>query len=555
MRVLFPFATLLIASAASLCAQSTLAESNPCLGTVVWSSCDWSFDLAPSENPDTFDLHAEFRSPHNRTLLLHAFRDGNRRFVLRFAPTEEGDWIYRLTSNLSRLEGETGHFTAERSASPGFVKAANVHHFATGDGKPHLWMAATLDDFLSLPRDEFARTVAARVSEKFTHLRVTIPANADLDEAAERIRAINTSGLVADLVLASIPENAPARRKYISDLASRFAAFNITWMGFAGFENVPNGRAILKDAGAILKQFDPYSHPRTSLAESTSGALGNDTWTSMLDYGTSDRNVGAVEHQLYGEPAINTGIQSERDLWNATMNGQYPASGSGAYMTAWFNFMSGNRYWELEPYFDVDGGRALALEDVEYIVYVEKPGPVEMTVADHGYDVAWINPATGERVKAKGYRGTHFVGEPPDKSHDWVLHVSREGEKQSRLKSYAFDSREQPIQMQQIELNPEKTPYEVTAPGETEISISKPPHFSLHVIRNSRATRNLLVEWAGEVTADGQGYRVIGTGTEGTFQIPSSMLHGVSPSMLVHVFIMNAFGKVYEADKVYELAP
>ena len=56
--------------------------------------------------------------------------------------------------------------------------------------------------------------------------------------------------------------------------------------------------------------------------------------------------------------ALNTGIQNERDLWNATMNGQYPAAGSGEYMTAWFDFMSGNRYWELEPYFDVDGGRA-----------------------------------------------------------------------------------------------------------------------------------------------------------------------------------------------------
>ena len=83
------------------------------------------------------------------------------------------------------------------------------------------------------------------------------------------------------------------------------------------------------------------------------------------------------------------------------MNGQYPASGSGEYMTAWFDFMSGNRYWELEPYFDVDGGRAVALEGVEYIVYVEKPGPVEVTVEKHGYDVAWINPLNGERIKDK----------------------------------------------------------------------------------------------------------------------------------------------------------
>ena len=163
----------------------------------------------------------------------------------------------------------------------------------------------------------------------------------------------------------------------MTDIAARFSALNITWMGAPAFENLPNGKAILKDAETLLAKLDPYNHPRTSMAEATSSPLladRGDQWLSFLSYGTADPNVGAVEHQFFGMPAVNTGIQSERDLWNATMNGQYPASGSGKYMTAWFDFMSGNRYWELEPYFDVDGGRAMALEDVEYIVYVEKPG-------------------------------------------------------------------------------------------------------------------------------------------------------------------------------------
>ena len=54
--------------------------------------------------------------------------------------------------------------------------------------------------------------------------------------------------------------------------------------------------------------------------------------------------------------------------------------------------------------------RSIALEGIEYIVYVEKPGPVELQVDDHGYDVAWINPTTGDRVKAKGYKGKRFTG-------------------------------------------------------------------------------------------------------------------------------------------------
>ena len=542
-----------------LAAAPGLAQSNPCSGTQAWSPCEWSFDLAASENPDTFELHSEFRSPtKHKTYLLHAYRDGDRRFTIRFAPTEEGDWDYRLSSNLSRLEGQTGKINAVGSSSPGFVKVANVHHFATGNGKQHLWMATAVDNFLGISRDELDRVAARRSEEKFTHLRVTIPAGADLREAADRIRSINSRGLVADLVLASIPGEPQARRTYITGIiASRFAALNITWMGLPGFEGVPNGRQILKDASELIKQYDPYDHPRASLAEATSGALAYDPATSVLSYGTADPNIGAVEHQLYGDPAVNTGIQSANDLWTATMNGQYPASGSGEYMTAWFNFMSGNRYWELEPYFDLDGGRAIALEGLEYIVYVEKPGPVEVTLESHGYDFVWINPATGERTKPKGYRGERFTGEPPDKAHPWVLHLYREGEMQSRLKSYYFLSRDNPIQLQQVEADPEKTPFSVAAPEAAEVSRSKPSSFSLRVTRNSRSTRTLLIEWTGEVTAGGQGYRVIGSGKEGTLKIPANIvpLGTDTASMLVHVYVLNANGKLYEIDKVFGLTP
>lgn len=539
-----------------LAAAPLFAQSNPCDGTPAWSPCDWSFDLAANENPDTFDLRAEFRSPvKNKTYLLHAFRNGPRRFTIRFAPTEEGTWAYRLTSNLSRLEGQEGRFRASASSVAGFIHTANVHHFATADGQPHLWMGTTLDNFLTIPEEDFARAIAKILDEKFTHVRVTIPAGANLDQVFDRIREINSHGLVADLVLASIPADAAARRQYITDVASRFAACNITWMGLPAFETVPDSRPVLKDAGAIIKEYDPYDHPRATLAQSTSGTFGNDPWASVLTYGTIDPNIGAVEHQLYADPDINTAIHSSNDLWTAVMNGQYPASGSGAYMSTWYNLMTAGRYWELEPYFDIDGARAVALEGVEYIAYLEKPGPVEMNVEDHGYDFEWINPDTGERTKAKGFRGARFTGEPPDKSHPWLLYIYRESEIQSR-KAYYFDSREVPIQIQQIEVNPEKTPYEVAEPADgTGVTASAPPKFSLKITRANRATRTLLIEWTGEITASGQGYRVIGAGQEGTFQIPVALSLGLPANMLVHVFVMNAYGKVYEIDKVYELHP
>ncbi len=55
-------------------------------------------------------------------------------------------------------------------------------------------------------------------------------------------------------------------------------------------------------------------------------------------------------------------------------------------------------------------------------MYVEKPGPVEVVVEKHGYDVRWFNPVNGEFTVLKDFKGDRFAGEPPDRTHDWVLH-------------------------------------------------------------------------------------------------------------------------------------
>src|SRR5882724_4919729 len=134
-------------------------------------------------------------------------------------------------------------------------------------------MATAIDDFAKIPRADFDSAVPQRLAEKFTHLRVTITADADLREAADRIRAINARGIVADVVLGGIPADRVERERYLTDIAARFSALNITWMGAPTFESIPNGKAILKDAGTLLAKLDPYNHPRTSMAATTSSPL------------------------------------------------------------------------------------------------------------------------------------------------------------------------------------------------------------------------------------------------------------------------------------------
>ena len=521
------------------------AQIPTCPGTPMWSTCDLAFDLEANENPAQATLQAEFRSPRHKTYLLHAFQDGDRRLVIRVSPTEAGEWKFKLTSNLPRLNDQESTFTAASSDFPGFIHTANVHHFQAANGKPHLWMATALDKFAFIPRADFDALIEQRAKEKFTHLRVTIDPDTDLREAADRLKAINAHDMIADIVLASIPTEAR-----LTEVVSRFAAMNVTWMGVPAFEDVSQGRPALKNAYTLIQRLDPYQHPRSSMARFTSAPLASDGWLNFISYGTTDPNVGSVEHQFYQRPAVNTAIQSRADLWNATMNGQYPDSGSGPYMTAWLDFMAGTRYWELEPYFDVKGGRAVALEDTEYIVYLEKPGPVVMTVEKHSYDVIWMNPANGEEVKAKKFNAEQFIGSPPDSTHDWVLHLTREGHKEG-LSSYRFESRQVPVQ--EIETNPDKTPFDVDRPAGGDISLKSPPYFALKIKRDTAATKSILVEWTGEVTISGQGFRVIGQGKEGTFQIPANIVDRFPASLAVRILILNANGKAYELDRVYRL--
>ena len=589
----------------------SMAAQTVCPPTPAYSPCDVVFELSGEEmqaNPNPYvsvTLDVEFRSPRFRTFRVPAFWDGANRIVARFAPTEAGAWDFRISSNLTRLDGKTGRVEAVASDSPGFIRPRNVHHWGfTENDQPHLWMGDTSLRFPFLAQAEFDRLLAARSRQKFNHIRgLAIGGEGDSAKAYSsaqkpapeffqildrRILAMNKAGIVADLLLAGgrdhlvklFPE-ARDRERYVRYLVGRYAAMHITWQGVEEFEDYENGRALLKEIGALLKKLDPYDHPRSTGAAFTSSPLFDDGWMTYIVENSADNQLGAIEHQIYAAPFVNVavglpqsgtaGVDALRmQAWNAAMNGQYPTcaaaaaealdSPGAAQMTAWFDFFSGTRHWELEPYFDIDGGRALALElshdeemeGIEYIAYLEKAKPVEIVLQNQRYDVAWFNPATAERRKQKQFHGNRLRLEPPDTKQDWVLHVSRESKKEGMLRSYKFESR-RPL-MQEVEQNAARIPYQIVEPSAEALTAGLPLKYAAKVTRDSRATRAMLWLWTGEVSSDGQGFRVLGTGPEGEMRIPPGIVKR-NPSVLnLRLTGMNAIGKVYFFDRIYKLS-
>lgn len=595
------------------------AAQTLCPPTPTYSVCDIVFELDGQEmnthpNPYlTVELRAELRSPRHRTITADAFWDGGNRMVIRFAPADDGQWDFRITGNIPRFSGKQGQITATASDHPGFIKPANGHHWMTIENRqPHLWMGDTRYDFAWMPGPQFQIWLDTRAAQKFNHIRGHAIGRDEADGSVNpdkpdvafyktldgRIAQMNGKGMVVDLILGHDQDHlrkafpsAKQRERYIRYMVSRYAAYNITWQLVQEFEEYTDARELMKQIGTLIKTHDPYGHPRTTHTVSTSSPLLPDGWMDYVLYQSSSEELGAIEHQLYAVPFVNSEFGYEDSgaghtlphhvdsttfrhrLWNATMNGQYPVFGNtGTYggrlpadlkyldspgakaMTAWYDFFAATRFWELEPYFDVDGGRALALPGVEYIVYIEKPsGPIEVRLERHGYDVKWVDPATGAATPVEGFKAERKSFEPPDKSHDWILHISREGRKESMRRSYKFESR--PLLMQEVETGLTKIPFAIVQPAKDEISLAVPPRYEAKLKRETRGTRSMLYLWTGEAPSNGQGFRVLGTGPEGTFQTQKALTAN-SPSVLnVRLYGMNANGKVYALDRIYRLAP
>jgi hypothetical protein len=576
-RILLTFALATMA-----CAQTV------CPPTPEFTPCDLVFDIPSAKGDQPIDLQAEFRSPHQNTGLVKAFWDGGTRWIIRYTPAESGSYAWRVTSSLPAFSGKEGQFTATPVDKPGWLRAANTHHFAFVDAAnqnnltPHLWMGAVVPGFASMSEAQWKSLVDTRAAQHFNHLGVTLvdESSASTFQTPEffrtaegKLRYANQKGLIVDVaffgpnaLMDRLLPTRDARQKWFTYALSRLAAYDVTWQGLEGWESYDTGRDLLKEIAEYLSNLDPYKHTRSTRANTSSGPFVDDGWLRYRSYQTgNDDAIGAIDQQIYQYPAVNNFANDAVDadtfrhrLWNATMSGQYPSTAipneqAANEMKIWYEFMEGTRHWELEPFFDADNGRGLALEEVEYIIYVEKPGPVAVKLEKHSYDGRWFNPATGQSVKLKEIKSEVFTAEPPDRTHDWVLQISREGHKASMLKSYKFDSREQGIVLQEVEGNPDKVPFEVVEPAGETISLGSPAGYSIKMKRETKALQRMMYEWTGEVTVDNRSYRVIGTGPSGTFRIPANIARDYPAALHVRILGMNGLGKVYALDRNYTL--
>lgn len=554
--------------------------------------CGLSFDWSDSDLPHGVSvykdevLNVEFRSPRHVTYLMHAFSDGGHTLLVRFTPVESGAWTYHVSGQIKRYDNQEGTFSVAESDFPGLVQVANIRHWRASNKQPHLWLAASVP-FLAVDPQTFEPWLDARKHDGFTHVRGPLltmtgalkPLNADqpnfayFDALDERLLPAATRGFTLDLLLADesflksgILGHWEQRDPLVRYLIARYGGLNVTWQGIEHFEDVPDSRPLLKDLNAIIRKNDGFQHPRSTDARVTSSPLASDGWMNYLIEASPHPELAAVEHQFTQQPEIHviTATDPEtfrHELWNATTNGEYPSVSYEALrneanvraVRAWSSVVSDTRHWELEPYFEVDGARAVGLTEVEYLAYAQNPGIVEITLPKHKYNPVWINPITGEQIPLKDYRGEVFSRQTPDASHDWILQVPREGHKESMLRSYYFESEDPPIQ--EPEVDAAKIPFEIGDPAGDELNRLIPAPFQVKLVRPNRATRHMQYVWWGEIVTTGEGGRVLGIGSSGQWDLSKILTAPSGSNLTVRLLAINANGKAYEVDRVYRLTP
>src|SRR5579875_2087453 len=508
-------ATMRLPAAVTSCSQ----------GARSFSPCEFTFDWRDAEVPASTSpykdelVNIEFRSPRHTTYLIRDFWNGGHSLTVRFTPTEPGTWTYHVTSPIKRYDNQEKTFDVADSGAPGFVDVANVRHWWTTSKQPNLWLAAAAP-FLQMDQAAFESWLDARKQDGFTHIRgtlLTVNASANPERADgqpnfayfsaldDRLLAAISRGFTLDLILADasfLRSGALAsweqRDSVVRYLVARYGGLNVTWQGIERFEDVPESRSLLKDLGSILQKYDAFQHPRSTDARISSSPLLPDGWMNYLIEASPNPQFGAVEHQFTEQPEIHVITTPDPDafrheLWTATTNGEYPSVSFEALRNEanvkairnWVGIISGTRYWEFEPYFDVDGARAVGLEEIGYIAYAERPGIVEINLQKHKYNPKWINPATGEEIPLKDDRTDIYSRATPDTSHDWVLDVEREGHRENMLHSVRFESIDAPIQ--EIETDSSKIPFDIIDPPGEQLNPSIPTPFSIKLTRTVRA--------------------------------------------------------------------
>jgi hypothetical protein len=310
--------------------------------------------LIPVNNKEGL-VKAEFKgmsgNAKNKTIVVFGFWNGEKKWKIRFAAPETGEWEYKTISNDKGLNNVRGNFSVtdwseteknENPARRGFVQVMKTgeqagHYFQYADGTPFLWISDTWWNWTNsnIKFSSFKDLVDDRASKGFNIGQLFVAANGWGRESSllnetytvpdiEHIKKVDSMIAYANSKGITVWIHGWWSREHLNETAGeekikrwwrylidRYAAYNVIWI-MAGEYNMNNyggfPLSFWKDLGQFIKDEDPYDRivsvhntppgweggedaPQWSTAE----VLHNEKW---LDYNQSQVGHGRWYNEM-----------------------------------------------------------------------------------------------------------------------------------------------------------------------------------------------------------------------------------------------------------------
>ena len=286
-----------------------------------WGMFEQSLPGRTDGNPFTdHEIRGTFRGPGEEKE-VYGFYDGDGRYVIRFMPSFEGEYHYRIYGSFSEEVTEGSFFVAPPAKSNhGPVHVANTYHFAYADGTPYYSIGTTCYVWALQSDERIRETLESLKESAFNKIRFCIfPKHYDYNLREPRsypyegtpmdssvltpdnfmqysgacegnhwdfyrfnpahfrhlewcVLALQKLGIEADLIVMHPYDRwgfsemtADQDDLYWKYVLARFSAFRNVWWAFANEYDLMKAKteADWERFATLVEARDPYAHPRS----------------------------------------------------------------------------------------------------------------------------------------------------------------------------------------------------------------------------------------------------------------------------------------------------
>lgn len=330
-----------------------------------------------------YEIAAEFKSK-SESASVRGFYDGDGKYCVRFMPSFEEEYSFRLTSNFTEGE-QTGSFTVTPAApgNHGPVRVCGTYHFAYEDATPYYSIGTTCYAWTHQPQEIQAKTLETLKNNVFNKIRfcifpkhyvynenepITYPFEKKADGSWDftrlnpehfrlienRISDLRDMGIEADLILFHPYDRWGFSKMdpemddfYLRYVIARYAAYRNVWWSLANeYDIMTKTTADWERFAAILCREDPvshlrsihncihfYDHSRPWVTHASVQRTDNFKTTEYTDEWRRRWNKPVVIDEMVYEGNLDkdwgniTGEETVRRFWEAVLRGGYPGHG------------------------------------------------------------------------------------------------------------------------------------------------------------------------------------------------------------------------------------